>query len=109
MAGMAVVLLCWGLAARGDDGAVDFNRDVRPILSTKCLRCHGPDETARKAGLRLDVRERAVAALKDGAIALAISPLASSHALWPFCDPTCSVASLNTVISGRHQWRTRWP
>src|SRR6187549_3878685 len=39
---------------------VDFVRDVQPVLSEKCYHCHGPDEAARKAKLRLDVREEAI-------------------------------------------------
>ncbi len=45
----------------------DFNRDVRPILSRHCLKCHGPDETARQGGVRLDVRDSALLAAESGA------------------------------------------
>jgi hypothetical protein len=43
-----------------DESALSYNRDVRPLLSDRCFHCHGPDDAARKAKLRLDVRESAI-------------------------------------------------
>lgn len=45
---------------------LDFNRDVRPILSDHCYACHGPDTNKRKAGLRLDQMDSAYGVLKSG-------------------------------------------
>jgi hypothetical protein len=51
-----------GHAALPDQsGAIDFNFQIRPLLSDRCFKCHGPDEKSRKAKLRLDVAESAYA------------------------------------------------
>ena len=62
---LALALPIFAATARGAADKVDFNYDIRPIISSKCFHCHGPDEKARKAKLRLDLREEAIAE-RDG-------------------------------------------
>lgn len=49
---------------------VDFNQHIRPILSSNCYTCHGPDISSREAGLRLDLRDSAIVVLESGAAAV---------------------------------------
>ena len=62
---LALIALC---LAPGQ-GQVEYNRDVLPILASKCSACHGVDEKQRKAKLRLDVKEVAFAE-RDGVRAI---------------------------------------
>ena len=67
----AVLLGVWGGVMSAAELAPDFNREVRPILSNYCFKCHGPDDKARKAKLRFDVRESALREAESGARVIA--------------------------------------
>ena len=66
--GIFVLLATCGVQAAEEK--VDFNRDVRPILSENCYFCHGPDKDNRKSGLRLDTKEGSLEKLQDGSFAI---------------------------------------
>lgn len=73
--GLLILLLPMCRPSAGSDGAdggsfvlpkyVDYNYDIKPILSDKCFACHGPDNNTREAGLRLDTEEGAYKALAE--------------------------------------------
>lgn len=65
-----MLLACWltaeslcALAGAQPSHAIDFNRDIRPLLAENCLQCHGPDAQARAADLRLDIESAAKSAV----------------------------------------------
>ncbi|MBL9181571.1 MAG: PSD1 domain-containing protein [Verrucomicrobiaceae bacterium] len=63
----SVLLFAAGLSSAS---ALDFNRDVRPVLAQQCFTCHGMDDHGRKGKLRLDLSESAYGAGKSGEIAI---------------------------------------
>lgn len=55
---LGALWLLWSVSiATADD--IEFNRDIRPILSDRCFQCHGPDDKKQEAGLRLDLADNA--------------------------------------------------
>lgn len=59
---LVAILLILPAATRGE-AKIDFNRDVRPILAENCFQCHGLDDKARKADLKLHTREGALSVI----------------------------------------------
>ncbi|MEL6712167.1 MAG: DUF1549 domain-containing protein, partial [Planctomycetota bacterium] len=106
------------------DEAVDFARDVRPILSDRCFTCHGPDAGTRTAGLRLDEREAALAELGTGARAIVPGDVEESELIYrvtsddafdrmppPHAGDALSadeVATLERWIAAGAQWGDHW-
>ena len=113
---LAVLLVVAGSSAAAP--AVDFSREILPVLSDACFSCHGPDEQHRKAKLRLDTREGALHAIKPGdplgselfrrVITTApdeLMPPPESHR--KALDPA-TIEKLEIWIADGAQWDTHW-
>jgi hypothetical protein len=61
-----VALLLTSICRAAEPGAIQFNRDVRPILSDKCYACHGPDPAQRKTKFRFDQEDGANSVIVAG-------------------------------------------
>ncbi len=78
-AAIAAGVLLSALPVHAD--TIQFNRDIRPLLSDACFQCHGPDKAARKAKLRLDIEAEAKA-VRDGVASIVPGdPMASESFL----------------------------
>src|SRR6187402_2801924 len=77
---LALFALALGSPVSAAPGKINFNRDIRPILSSQCFACHGFDAKKRKADLRLDTAEGAFAPRTDS-VAIKPKDLAGSE-LW---------------------------
>ena len=78
---LCVVMALGSPHLTADETKIDFNRQIRPLLADNCLRCHGPDAATRESGLRLDIREDAIAELDSGSVAIVPGKPAESELL----------------------------
>ena len=66
---LVVASTCFPVGGLRAAELVDYDRDIRPILSNHCFQCHGPDDAKRKGGLRLDTEAGARGVTKSGVFA----------------------------------------
>lgn len=111
------------VSARAAD-PLDFNRDIRPILSDNCFKCHGPDAQTREADLRLDTEVGAFADLGDGFYPIVKGKPDESEVIWrietddsedlmPPADSELSltdeeIAKLRQWITDGAEWSQHW-
>jgi len=79
---------------------VDFNRDIRPILSDKCFHCHGPDAANQKSDFRIDTFEEATADL-DGVRGIVPGNLEDSEVHWRIRLPNDDIDVMPPLDSNR--------
>ena len=79
---LLTVVCFWIIGSVLSAEPIDFNRDIRPILSNHCYECHGPDSKQRKAGLRLDEEQGSQIELKSGVKAVVPGNLEESELIY---------------------------
>jgi hypothetical protein len=102
-----------GVQQVGSSKPIDYNRDIKPILSENCYACHGPDHEKRKAGLRLDLRDELFKPLKSGAIAVVPGDLIKSELVRRITaadqdDRMPPLKSGHTLTPAQIETLTRW-
>jgi mono/diheme cytochrome c family protein len=104
--------LLTGALSAATDPAVDFQRQVRAILSENCFQCHGPDQKTRMANLRLDTRDGAFAARKNGLVIVPGKPDESLLVKRVFAETAAMrmppVASHKTLTENQKNILRRW-
>ena len=82
---LSCMLTTAAVAQSANGAAIDFDRDIRPILSNHCFQCHGPDGEHRKGNLRLDRKDDAFAE-RDGVAAIVAGDVARSELVHRILD-----------------------
>ncbi|MDX1929777.1 MAG: DUF1553 domain-containing protein [Pirellulaceae bacterium] len=103
---------------------VNFDRDIRPILSEHCYTCHGPDAGKLKAGLRLDQKESAFGRLESGSTAVVAGKPSDSELIRRIHSPdadevmpppdggkpltAAQISALENWIASGASWANHW-
>ena len=107
-----VFIFCIALAleALGED--VEFDREIRPLLSDTCFKCHGPDEAKRKAKLRLDTRDGLFGVVESGELPNRISSDDDDERMPPTDSGTklseAQVKLIRTWVTQGAKWKQHW-
>jgi hypothetical protein len=119
-----LLVVCFTRGVSAADGDINFSRDILPLLSNNCFKCHGPDEANREADLRLDKQDTAIAKLDSGHAAIVPGKSAQSELFRRITssDPDVQmppldsgktltdkqIALIKTWIDGGAQWSGHW-
>src|SRR6185436_17800023 len=120
----AAAQICSGASQPKAASKIEFNRDVRALLSDNCFACHGPDENKRKAKLRFDIKDEAFKPAKSGDFAIVPGDLKKSQLVARITsqDPeevmpppktgkkltTAQIDLLKRWIAEGATWQTHW-